>query len=61
MAAAFVSCVPKIVLIDLDRRAAKAVATDMHYGVALVSPGSIRYATTATLPMPVPRSSPAAS
>ena len=42
MAAALRARVREIVLIDLDRARAKAVATDMHYGVALSPMVSIR-------------------
>jgi len=42
MAAALRARVREIVLIDLDRARAKAVATDMHYGVALSPLVSIR-------------------
>jgi L-lactate dehydrogenase len=42
MAAALRARVREIVLIDRDRARAKAVATDMHYGVALSPLVSIR-------------------
>ena len=52
MAAALRARVREIVLIDLDRARAKAVATDMHYGVALSPLVSIRDGDYADLAPP---------
>jgi lactate dehydrogenase-like 2-hydroxyacid dehydrogenase len=61
MAAASRARVREIVLIDRDQARAKAVAIDMHYGVALSPLFRSATATTPSLPMPASRSSPPAS